>query len=745
MSATAPGGAWWRTTTTRRGAVAAGAILCLLLTGWFGVDMEQPLSFTGDHLLTLGNARTYIDGNGFRWNPAMGFPGQRDSLLHPTFYFSQKSIMWLATFVTSKPAKVVAIFYGVSVPLTFLAAYLVLRRLGIRRWTAWLGGLVFVASPYFAARAVGHDMLSAYYSVPPGAFLALRTGLSLNGYVRQRLRDALSDPVSWLLVLVVGTSGLYYAFFTAMFVMAVGCTVAVVRRWPVPFLKALVVCGGIVAVLLLTGPGFGLLDIVTGRVTLPMRLSMEQQLYGLAIRQWVVVFDVLPLTAAWWNSTASLREWPGVFLTLVIVSSPLLLVAALAARFRSRDPNEGARAGLVALCALCIVFGVIFCMRDGLGFYFNEYVTSAIRAQSRVMPFLTFFALVIVLHFHERLASKPQRRAGAAASLVVAGALVLSIPPQAVGVLAKRQQAFLANSTEQADRASIAGMLDVIHAAGLRRILELPVVYWPEAPIVGEFDPYRLELPHILDRRGSEVRWSYGLSNRQPTFGRVLAFIDGYRNDLLANAAVGLGYDAILIEKSAFAGPELEAWTVALTALPASCRVFDDAARVLYALREISGDGACVDVPAIPSIDTIRYVTAAGRHGRTTLYGGWSSAEEEYTWSDGPRAALGISAPQGTRFEVDFRFMVYRPDARLPKTIVFRTRGGQERRRIEIRPEEPAPSAVTVSFGPEDLEPNGTVFLEVLLPDAESPAAYGAADPRELGIALYEYTVRRVG
>jgi hypothetical protein len=162
----------------------------------------------------------------------------------------------------------------------------------------------------------------------------------------------------------------------------------------------------------------------------------------------------------------------------------------------------------------------------------------------------------------------------------------------------------------------------------------------------------------------------------------------------------------------------------------------------LYALKVTAPGNECVEVHATRALDTTRYVTARGRHGLTTLYGGWSGAEEDYVWTDGRRAALGVPVPQGTRFEVDLRFMVYRPDLSRSKTIILRTRRGGERHRIEVAAGEAPPAAVTLRFGPDDVEPDRTIFLEVLLPDAESPSAHGADDPRDLGIALYEYTVR---
>lgn len=730
--------------------VGTGALVCLALTGWLGLDLHQPISFNGDHLLTLGNARSFVDGNGFRWNDSMGFPGERDSLMHPTFYLSQKSIMWLTARTTGNPATVVSVFYGVGIVLLYAACYWSLRRLAIRRALAWVGGVVFVVTPYFAARSAGHDMLAVYYSVPLGAVLALMVGHAGDA-ASTSIRRASTDRVSWLIVLAVGASGLYYAFFTGLFVAFAGVVASIRRRSSVPVARAAMLGAGLVVVLLVTGPGPGLIDIVSGDVQLPRRLASEQQEHGLSIANPARMFSRVPFTDAWWTGGASgsgLGEWPGFLLMLTIVLSPAIAVGSMVAVWRRGHSAPAAdRLALVALSAGCIVFGVLFAVRGGLGFYFNELVSPAIRAQNRIVPFLSFFALVIVLTSVELAAASRRRWVRRVAPVLLTGALVVSVPPGIVGFLATRQAAFLANEYEQADRRSIEAVLDRIHDVGARRVLELPIVFWPEAPLVRGFEPYRLELAHILDRPGSDVRWSYGLSNRQPMFGHLLSVVDAQRDRGLAAAAAGMGFDGILIEKAAFDAAGLAAWTTVIDAeVPAQCRVFDDERRILFFLGTLDGV-TCAPAPLDSAFSVMRYVTAGGRYGRSRLYGGWSGAEERYTWNDGVRATMGVPIPPAA-FEtghvaIALDFMVYRPDPAKPKTIAFVVRG-RERHRIEVARGEAPPTSAVLTVGADDFEDDGTVFVTIFTPDSESPSAYGADDPRRLGIALYEFTARAV-
>src|SRR5262249_13384825 len=85
-------------------------------------------------------------------------------------------------------------------------------------------------------------------------------------------------------------------------------------------------------------------------------------------------------------------EWPGPFLTTIILAS--LVFAPVLAFWKQRDDDRPLL--IISLSMLLISFGVVFSLRGGLGYVFSYTITSGIRAQERVMPFLTSYALVIL-------------------------------------------------------------------------------------------------------------------------------------------------------------------------------------------------------------------------------------------------------------------------------------------------------------------------------------------------------------
>ena len=712
-------------------AVAVGIVVCLLLSGWFHLDRSQPLTFVGDHLVTLGRAKAYVDGHGSRWNDHLGYPGVRDALYHPTFYFAQMSVLRAAARRTGSAPAAVAWFYGVGLGALFAAAYWALRRLAIGwRW-AWLGALAFAVSPYVATRSGLHDMLAPCFSVPLGVVLALWPALQQPGDSSRRARWI--EPL--VLALVIGASGMYYAFFTGLFAGLVALVLAWRERTPRPILMAAAPVAIIVVTMLITGPGAGLIDVLRGDVSLPRRGPDEQVLYGLVIADAARVLGMLPGAPEAWrqplagtSGEGAWGEWPGVLLSAVILLAPFTVIAA------TRAADAGRR--LAGLCRLCITAGLLFAVRGGLGLWFNTAVTPAIRAQNRVMPFLTFFALILLLTWAEN-----RRRDGrrVATSLAALG-LALGTWP-AIGHLHATQARFLADPSEQEDRASIEALLSRAHASGLSRVLQLPVVRWPEADLIGEFTPYRLELPYLLDTHARPLRWSYGLSDRQPAFGYLSTVIHRHMDHELAAAAAALGFDAVYVEHAAFPRDRLPALLASLeTQLDPGCRVFADARRSLFALTRI-GETPCVrgDV----TLDTLRYVTSASGHGRPLLLGGWSDAEPDFTWSDGREARVLV--PLSPRLaseravDVTLTFSVYQPPPPRDRTIEIRS--GDVVRQVVVKPGDPGLSHVTVTVQPDRSRSDGSVELVIRTPDAERPSDHGSSDPRLLGIALREIAV----
>lgn len=565
---------------------ALGLLASLWLVGFFEIPPGSLLFMGGDNVQNFVFAKSYINGDGFRFNTSLGFPGVQDNYYFPSFDLSYRVFLWAASFATDDP---IVSYYGLYV-VGFSAMYgtslLALRWLGMRPWISTVGAVLYIVTPYFGFRSLVHDFLALYFSVPLGAALALKI---FTLQPQESFRTFVSKPLFWIAVVVVATSGLYYAFFSALFCMVLGLLGAVKQRRTLPLLLVLATVSTIFPLVLLSGYGIDLPAMLRGDIPQISRDAMSQLSLGLSLAEGLHVladvpflswmFDAYENARPYLSNVTGLAEWPGVLLTAVVLASPLLLsFTAL-----SLPPTDSYWNALLFACLSCIVIGIIYAINGGLGYYFNLLVSPAIRATARIMPFLMFFSLVYMLAISEICLSAKNRFFRCAPPLLIFVALIASAAP-AFGVLANKSRMYLARPGIQDNIASTRRMLSAKDKSGIHAVLQLPHVHWPESSLVkGLGDPYSLQFPFILDRPRSNTKWSFGSYSTQESFLRIQKILDTQAN--LPQAAMDVGFDAITIEKPVYSPNELS--TLVRNILIGSsggCVVYEDDFRIMIAL-----------------------------------------------------------------------------------------------------------------------------------------------------------------
>ena len=564
-------------------------IALLLFVGYFQVRLTEPAYLTEDHLFLLSGAKSLIKGYGFRFDPQLGYPQPRDWLYFPSFDAAYKAIGWLAARLTTSPFVLVHLFYIAGLSAMACAYYWTLRRLGISAWLAVVGSLAAVVTPYLEERFYFHDGLALSFSVPLGFGLALVIGRDA---ATASLRTFFRDPLVLLAVLVIGVSGLYYAFYSVMIAVFIGLATGIGERKVFPVIAALLIAELVLVLLVLSGYGLDFLTLLksSGGAPQVQRYAFEQLYYGLNLAGAGDRFTFLHKVAVGVADTKRLTPilegdrgaWPALPLTLAILAAPLI-AAAGQTRLRTVQGPAAAKLRLAVLCAAAVVFLLLFGARGGLGYLFNLIATPQIRSDARVMPFLTFGAVVILCLFAEMTRDSDRRWIRWAGPIAIALAL-LGGTIGSIGVAARVQSATLADPKVQALRTSVQGLLAAKDRAGLQTVLQLPVLSWPEAflPRPG-YSAYQQQLPYIFDRRDSATRWSYGANENQAGFKRLKAQTAGL--DGLDGRARGMGFDSILVDKRAY-DPKVLAGVQAAVAAQAGapCRLYEDQNYALYGL-----------------------------------------------------------------------------------------------------------------------------------------------------------------
>jgi hypothetical protein len=561
-------------------AIYAVTVVAVLMTAGFAdVALSTIHGMQDDNLWVYTFAKNYINGFGSRLNPNLGFPGVLDNAYYPSFDFIFRAFLRLCSFFTSDPVVSYNLMYFAGVSTMVGATIASLRALSIPAWLSILGAAVYVVSPYFIFRSLVHDFLSLYVSAPMGGALAILVGTTtVSQYFRR--------PFVWASILFIATSGFYYAFFTCLFVALVGFSTAIGRRRLALAVPALILPALILPLLVTTGYGLALVDVLGGKIKQVQRFPFEQLSYGLSMAEASHVFaDITPLK---WVLDAYLAvmpglyganglfEWPGVLLSLVILTSPVLALASGLAQTR--------RSQMIFVSASCIAFGLIYAERGGLAYFFNLLVTPQIRATARIMPFLSFFALVVVLSAICFGADSRRRWVGLGGSALLLTALLMSAVPN-VGAFGRKAAAVAALPSLQLKYTSIKAMLSAKDKAGVTTVLQLPHMAFPEVGPKLQFDAYDHMLAFVFDRSKSTTRWSYGSNLNQDSFMQVADLVATHQTAGLAGAASDFGFDAVLIEKAAYT--ELELIEVRSTVeSDISCVTYEDKYRVLYLLRK---------------------------------------------------------------------------------------------------------------------------------------------------------------
>lgn len=490
-------------------AVIATAALVIVCDPW-AADWRVPFGYEGDALLYQAPIRSLLDTGSHWTNPRLGAPDGNAIYDHPLPEGFHLLTLWvLGKLSGNDPAVAYNLFLVVHFPLAAVSGCWVLRRFGASVPAAVLVGVLFAYLPHHAiVMSSQHVFLGAYFPIPLAVWLVVRV---YEGQVNWLTRRHALGAVA--VCVLMGSTGAYYAVFTAMFLLIAGVANAVRRGKLLAGLPAILgivlVCGTLLANL---APSLAY-QREHGRNDELRRYPYEGNYWSLRSAELLLPTTThrhpkLAEVADKYNRVFGTTVTPecAIYVRLGVVGS-VGLIAALLALFRKDTPASGHQPAFTRLT----VAALLVAAPGGFGPLFNFLATPWIRCYHRLCVFIGFFALATAARLFDKLfpptAGKWRKAVGyiTAAGLLAVG-LYDQTPEPRYPPAADRAAEFAA------DRQFVQSVEAALPPAAA--VFQLPYFGFPETRPPGEMIDY----DHLRGYLHSDrLRWSYGAMKGRAT------------------------------------------------------------------------------------------------------------------------------------------------------------------------------------------------------------------------------------
>lgn len=530
--------------------VPATLLALACLTGFFEAPLGVPLTYRGDELYQLGWVQGLLETGGWGFNPRLGAPAGQVQLDFPApgLALAHVLLLKLLGLFSADPFVVVNAFLALTFPLVALAAYGFLRMAGLEPRVAAAGGLLYAFSPYHLLRGAEHLLHSGYHSIPAlaAACLWLQRG-ARDPAPRGRRRALLG-----MALLLMGTTGGYYAFFSLWFLAAAALVGAVRHRsWRVAGWGLALVLGvlGLVAAQMIPTWSY----VVHHGPNPEAMFRVHAETETLALKPATLVLPTpghrLPafslLQQRYARAPLSNENQIAALGLLGACGAVTLLSWCLLGPLRTVAPRAGAPALLDELAPLFLA-GLALGTVGGVGSLVGLLVSPAFRALNRVSVVLGLLALAASLRLLQMYLERVPRAGSWVLALVTGLALLDQVPAAALTRSPVTTNLFRSNARELPP-------LEASLPAGAR-VLQLPHVVFHAGTGVHDL---RANEPLFAYLHTKRWRLSAGAVRGRPAASRLQA-LAARPMDELAFLARAEGFEAVLVDRAGFPGSAFE-------------------------------------------------------------------------------------------------------------------------------------------------------------------------------------------
>ena len=510
--------------------------LCLYLQLW-RADLRVPLFYSGDTVFYTAVVKGMID-NGWYWqNHFVGAPGGLLMYDFPWIDTTVGVFLWLISRFTHNPALVLNIFYLLTYPLVAVASLYVFRHFKFSYVPALFCALLYTFLPYHFLRNENHLILSAYYGIPLVVMVLL--WISAEEFSLRTKRFLISAVIC----VVIGSSGVYYPFFSCFLLLVAGVIGALKVQKLRPLATAVIlvaITGATVAINL--SPSV-IYKYRHGEATSMQRNPAGAEVFALKLSQLLLPItghriETLDAIKKFHNQNTLVTENDAAALGFI---GTLGFLALLVQLLRRKEIVTGtAPSPLLHDLSRLNIFAVLLGTAGGIGFLFAVLVSSGIRCYNRISVFIAFFSLMAIGIGLERIYPRTSRARSIYCLLLT---LVFIL-----GFLDQTSPAYIQDYTQTKswylnDKEFVNRIESSVPPGAM--IFQLPYVPFPETPPLHNMVDYDHFRGYVHSRN---LRWSYGtMKNRDGD--RALQSVVGLPTEDLVKSIVFAGFEGIYVDR----------------------------------------------------------------------------------------------------------------------------------------------------------------------------------------------------
>lgn len=437
-----------------------------------------------------------------------GFPLGMNLNLVPGVDITENIFAKAINLLSGNPYFGINLLLFLSFPILAALSVIALRLVGSRGFIAVTLAVAFAFIPYHWGRGLGHMYLASLYSVVTGIILVLLVGTGRFAKACEQRNWRMVAAIA-ALVVITAWSGLYYAIFTLILLVA-----AVVWRFaqrdslkqltlgatPIIAISALVLVAFVPGLLAMrNSPAFAVLaERSAYESVLFAGIFVMALLPAPILPESIFSFYNIQVTISFSGAPPFENRVPTNFGTLVTTAAVILFVVGLLMRYRNRNWRTSTQE--LPLVAYLLAVSTLFFIPWGLNFLFAETVTAQLRAWNRLLPVILLLLLLAAAIVLKRVKKKQT-----IALISVAGlgaTFINSVHPFKENYLVSAQQATIPADAARVYTSQINQIIPEYCG-----VLQLPYMAYPEnGPLLNLDDYGHFWLP-IND---SGKAWSYG-------------------------------------------------------------------------------------------------------------------------------------------------------------------------------------------------------------------------------------------